>query len=157
MYVFFAGLHPFHSKDGTYYLSKINILDIKANSHSCLHLLLKIHKSGQNYYSVIALLYHPTYYFLVNFSSFVAKVKSRILDTVRPQHSALPLILFAFIHDFASLTQFTHSFHFHAYLMSRSPIYLKKIISRKLNQMSQLIKNIFSNNYFEFIIKNKIF
>ena len=43
--------------------------------------------------------------------------------TVRPQHSALPLILFAFIHDFASLTQFTHSFHFHAYLMSRSPIY----------------------------------
>ena len=43
-------------------------------------------------------------------------------SSVRPQHSALPLILFVFIHDFASLTQFTHSFHFHAYLMSRSPI-----------------------------------
>ena len=30
-------------------------------------------------------------------------------------------------------------------------------MTRKLNQMSQLIKNVFSNNYFEFIIKNKIF
>ena len=50
------------------------------------------------------------------FSSFC------LVSAVRPQHSALPLILFVFIHDFASLTQVTHSFHFHAYLMSRSPI-----------------------------------
>ena len=42
--------------------------------------------------------------------------------SVIPQHSALPLILFVFIHGFASLTQFTHDFHFHAYLMSWSPI-----------------------------------
>ena len=81
--------------------------------------------------------------------------------TVRPQHSALPLILFVFIHDFASLTQFMHSFHFPTYLMSLSPIChfnlkSQKIISGKLNQMSQFLKNIFSNKYFEFIIKSKI-
>ena len=75
------------------------------------------------------------------------------LILVRPQHSALPLILFVFIHDFASLTQFTHSFHFLAYLMSRSLICYfnqksQEIISRKLNQMSQFLKNIFSNKCF---------
>ena len=58
-----------------------------------------------------------------NFKScYKVNQKKKQVLSVRPQHSALPLILFVFIHDFASLTQFTHSFHFHAYLTSRSPI-----------------------------------
>ena len=63
-----------------------------------------------------------------------------------------------FIHDFVSLTQFMQNFHFQAYLMSRSPICYfnqksQNIISRKLNQMSQFLKNIFSNKYFEVRLK----
>ena len=43
-----------------------------------------------------------------------------LIYSVRPQHSALPLILFVFIHGFALVTQLTHSFYFHAYLISQS-------------------------------------
>ena len=46
-------------------------------------------------------------------------------------------------------------FHFHAYLISQLYICYfnqksQKVISQKLNQMSQVFKNIFSNKYFEF-------
>ena len=77
MYVFFAELHPLHSKDGNIIcLKQMDILSIKANSHSCSHLLLKIHKSGQDYCSGDCVPLSPpnhlrAYHFLVNFPSLV--------------------------------------------------------------------------------------
>ena len=51
-----------------------------------------------------------------------SSLKVHVINSQTATYSALPLILSVFIRDFASLTQFTLSFHFHAYLMNQSPI-----------------------------------